>query len=142
MDNNQQEVSALFAQAKNGIIADMKSRGIGAIIWNNATAGFHYIPEVVCHKKDDPSKTRVATVMGLYRYDDTLYLIEEDRAPVTFDDFWNPDTEAAPTVVTLTEDIARKDLGDPETVKGYTTQGTLEEWTAVADCYFEALAEK
>ncbi len=140
--NNQPSESALFAQAKQGIIDDMKSRGIGAIIWNNATAGFHYIPEVVCHKKDDPTKTRVATVMGLYRYNDVLYLIEEDRAPITFDDFWDPDTEAAPTVVTLSEDIAGKDLGDPEAVKGFTTQGTLEEWTAVADCYFEALAEK
>lgn len=141
MENNNQSSEALFAKAKSDMIADMKSRGIGAIIWNNATAGFPYLPEVVCRSKKDPSKTRVATVMGLYRYDDVLYLIEEDRAPIKFDDFWDPDTEAAPTVVTLTEDIARKDLGDPDAVKGYTTQGTLEEWTAIADCYFQALAE-
>lgn len=141
MENNNNTVNALFSKAKSDIIADMKSRGIGAIIWNNVTAGFDYIPEVVCHSKKDPEKTRVATIMGLYRYDDVLYLIEEDRAPIQFDDFWNQDIEAAPTVVTLTEDIALKDLGDPEAVKGYTTQGTLEEWTAIADCYFQALAE-
>ncbi|MDE6335832.1 MAG: hypothetical protein K2L34_04605 [Muribaculaceae bacterium] len=141
MENNKDSVDALFAKAKSDMIADMKSRGIGAILWNNATAGFQYLPVVVCHSKKDPSKTREATIMGLYRYNDVLYLIEEDRAPFSFDDFWNQDTEAAPTVVTLTEDIARKDLGDPETVKGFTTQGTLEEWTAIADCYFQALAE-
>lgn len=141
MENTTQTVDALFAKAKSDMIADMKSRGIGAIIWNNATAGFQNLPVVVCHSKKDPEKTRVATIMGLYRYDDVLYLIEEDRAPIQFDDFWNPDIEAAPTVVTLTEDIARKDLGDPEAVKGYTTQGTLEEWTAIADCYFQALTE-
>lgn len=140
MENNE-STNALFAKAKSDIIADMKSRGIGAIIWNNSTAGFQYIPEVVCHSKKDPSQSRVATIMGLYRYDDVLYLIEEDRANITFDDFWNEGTEVPPTVVTLTEDIARKDLGDPESAKGYTTQGTLEEWTAIADCYFQALTE-
>lgn len=142
MDNNNKETAdALFAKAKSDIIADMDSRGIGAIIWNNATAGFDYLPEVVCHSKKDPEKTRVATIMGLYHYKGVLYLIEEERAPISFDDFWNQDIEAAPTVVTLTEDIAVKDLGDPESVKGYTTQGTLEEWTAIADCYFQALTE-
>lgn len=129
----------LFCEAKEALAADMKSRGLGAVIWNNATAGFPYLPEIVHHSSKDPDKTRVATIMGIYDYEGTLYLIEEDRAPVKFDDFWNPDTEAAPTVVTLTEDIAKKDLGDPNAVKGYTTQGTLEEWTAIADCYFQAL---
>lgn len=132
-------VQSLLAQAKQGIITDMKSRGIGAIIWNNATAGFPYQPEIVHHSSKDPDKTRVAEIMGLYRYDDVLYLIEEGRAPVDFNDFWDPDTEAAPTVVTLTESRAVKELGDPEKVKGYTVQGTLEEWTAIADCYFQAL---
>lgn len=141
MENTQKQSDKLFADAKQAMLEDMKQRGIGAILWNNATAGFHYLPEVVCHSKKEPDKTRVAQVMGLYRYDDVLYLIEEDRAPIKFDDFWNPDTEVAPTVVTLSEDIAIKDLGDPETVKGYTLQGTLEEWTAIADCYFQVLAE-
>lgn len=139
MENTNHESAKLFADAKQGIIDDMKSRGIGAIIWDNATAGFPFLPEVVCHSAKDPAKSRVAQIMGLYRYNDVLYLIEEDRAPIKFKDFWNPDTEAAPTVVTLTEDIAIKDLGDPEAVKDYTTQGTLEEWTAIADCYFQAL---
>ena len=139
MENTQAAEAALLAKAKQDLINDMKSREIGAIIWDNATAGFPYLPEILHHSKKDPEKTRVAQIMGMYRYDDVLYLIEEDRAPITFDDFWNPDTEAAPTVVTLTEDIALKELGDPEAVKGYTTQGTLEEWTAIADCYFQAL---
>ncbi|MDE6576880.1 MAG: hypothetical protein K2J82_08230 [Muribaculaceae bacterium] len=139
MENTQAAEAALLAKAKQDLINDMKSREIGAIIWDNATAGFPYLPEILHHSKKDPEKTRVAQIMGMYRYDDVLYLIEEDRAPIKFDDFWNPDTEAAPTVVTLTEDIALKELGDPEAVKGYTTQGTLEEWTAIADCYFQAL---
>lgn len=139
MENTQQSENALFNKAKSALMEDMEARGIGAIIWNNATAGFPYQPEILHHSKKDPEKTRVAEIMGLYRYNGVLYLIEEGRAPIQFDDFWNPDTEAAPTVVTLTEDIAVKDLGDPETVKGYTTQGTLEEWTAIADCYFQAL---
>lgn len=41
--------------------------------------------------------------------------------------------------VFLTEDAAREQLGDPNAVKGYTTQGSAEEWAAIADCYFEAL---
>lgn len=139
MENTQQSENALFNKAKNALMEDMEARGIGAIIWNNATAGFPYLPEILHHSKKDPEKTRVAEIMGLYHYNGVLYLIEEGRAPIKFDDFWDPDTEAAPTVVTLTENIAVKDLGDPEAVKGYTTQGTLEEWTAIADCYFQAL---
>ena len=141
MENTQKAVDALFIQAKSDIIADMKSRDIAAIIWNNATAGFHFKPEILHKSTKDPSKTRVAEIMGLYAYDGKLYLIEEGRAPIKFDDFWNRDTEAAPTVVTLTEDAAKEKLGDPEAVKGYTTQGSLEEWTAIADCYFQALTQ-
>lgn len=141
MENTQNGVDALLNQAKSDIIADMKSRDIAAIIWNNATASFHFKPEILHKSKKDPSKTRVAEIMGLYAYQGTLYLIEEGRAPIKFDDFWNRDTEAAPTVVTLTEDAAKEKLGDPEAVKGYTTQGSLEEWTAIADCYFQALTQ-
>ena len=141
MENTNKQSAAAFADAKQAMLEDMKERGIGAVIWDNATVGFRFLPEVVCHSKKEPGKTRVAQIMGLYRYDGVLYLIEEDRAPIKFSDFWDPDTEAAPTVVTLSEDIAVKDLGDPNAVKGYTTQGTLEEWTAIANCYFEALAQ-
>lgn len=139
MENTDKSVAALLAQAKQDIMRNMADREIGAVIWDNSTAGFHQIPEIVHHSEKDPGKTRVARVMGLYSYSGVLYLIEEDRAPVHFDDFWNRDTEAAPTVVTLSEDIAVKDLGDPEKVKGYTTQGSLEEWMVIADCYFQAL---
>ena len=136
---NTQKPDALFEQAKSDIIADMTTRGIGAVIWDNATAGFPYKPEILHKSAKDPSKTRVAEIMGLYAYDGVLYLIEEGRAPIKFDEFWDKDTEAAPTVITLSEDVAREKLGDPEAVKGYTTQGSLEEWTAIADCYFQAL---
>ena len=77
--------------------------------------------------------------MGMYNFEGTLYLIEEDRTKIKFDDFWNHDTEAPPTVVTLSEDVAVKEFGDPKLTKGFTTLATLEEWTAVADCYFQAL---
>lgn len=139
MENTQQTESALFNKAKSALMEDMEAREIGAIIWDNETAGFPYKPEILHHSKKDPEKTRVAEIMGLYHYKDVLYLIEEGRAPIEFDDFWDPNTEAAPTVVTLTESEAIKRLGDPEAVKGYTTQGSLEEWTAIADCYFQAL---
>ena len=139
MENTQKTVDELFIQAKSDIIADMKTRGIGAIIWDNATAGFPYKPEILHKSTKDPSKARVAEIMGLYAYDGTLYLIEEGRAPIKFSEFWDRDTETAPTVVTLSEEAAKEKLGDPEAVKGYTTQGSLEEWTAIADCYFRAL---
>lgn len=138
--NYSQAAGELLAKAKQDLIADMKSRGIGAIIWDVSTAGFQYIPEIL-HVSEDKNKTRVARITGLYRYDDTLYLIEEDRSGVSVDGFYNADNEVRPSVVTLTEDMARKDLGDPEAVKGYTTQGSVEEWLSIADCYFQALSE-
>lgn len=139
MENIQKPGDTLLAQAKSDIIADMKTRDIAAIIWDNTRAGFPYQPEILHHSSKDPSKTRVAEIMGLYAYDDVLYLIEEGRAPIKFDDFWDRNTEADPTVVTLTKEMAEEKLGDPNDVKGYTTQGSLEEWTAIADCYFRAL---
>ena len=60
---------------------------------------------------------------------------------MSVDAFYNPGSEVRPTVVTLTPDKARIELGDPEGVEGFTLQGSLEEWLTVADCYFEALAE-
>ncbi|MBD5201406.1 MAG: hypothetical protein HDS70_04940 [Bacteroidales bacterium] len=135
------QVSQLFASAKKELLANMEQKGIGAIIWDNATAGFHYIPEII-HRSDDEKKVRVARIMGLYNYKGSLYLIEEDRAPVNINKLYDPDTEVKPTVVTLSEDSAVRTLGDPETVKGYTQQGSLEEWLTIADCYFEALNEE
>lgn len=130
----------LFTQAKESLLNDMQARGLGAIIWDISTAGFHQIPEIV-HVSDKDGKERVARIQGLYAYDGDLYLIEEDRAHVSIDSFYNHDTEVKPTVVTLTKDMAKESLGDPLDEKGYTTQGSLEEWTVIADCYFEALAE-
>lgn len=131
----------LFTDARQELAADMKNRGIGMILWDLSTAGFHYIPEIL-HRSESKGTSRIARIEGLYLYDGEIYLIEEDRAPVSIDQFYNPDTEVPPTVVTLSEDAAVKTLGDPEAVKGYTQQGSLEEWLAIADCYFEALNEK
>lgn len=137
---NTKDSAALLDQAKQKMIDDMEARGIGAILWSIPDAGFHFIPEIDHVSKRDGHK-RVARVTGLYHYQGTLYAIEEDRAPVHFDQFYTPGVDVPPNVVTLTEDKAREALGDPEAVKGYTTQGSLEEWLVIADCYFEALAE-
>ena len=128
----------LFAKAKQDLIDDMKQRNIAAILWDNATADFEQIPEINL-AEDDADMPDVSRIMGLYRYDDTLYLIEEDKAKIDFNNFYNPDTEVKPSVVTLTEATAKADLGDPADKPGYTTDGTLEEWLVIADCYFEAL---
>ena len=142
MENTQDTTSAQLKEAKQKMIDDMEARGIGAIIWSIPDAGFHFIPEINhVSEKDGKEKRRVARVTGLYHYNGTLYAIEEDRAPIHFDQFYTPGVDVPPVVVTLTPDKATEDLGDPEAVKGYTTQGTLEEWLVIADCYFEALAE-
>lgn len=131
----------LLAKAKADLAEDMKSRDLGAVIWDNATADFHYLPEITLPPGKD-GEPRTARVMGIYRYGDELYLIEEDLAGVKMTDFYDKDSEVRPTVVTLSSDIAVKDLGDPEGRKGFTSyEGDLEEWLAIADCYYQALAE-
>ena len=130
----------LLGKAKQDMIADMQSRNIGAILWDNATVDLDYIPEI--DLADDPeAQTDVARVMGLYPYGGELYAIEEGKAGVDFNDFYDPDSEVKPTVVTLSESVAKSDLGDPTEKKGYTTEGSLEEWLTIADCYFAALNE-
>ena len=57
------------------------------------------------------------------------------------DSFYRPGVDVRPVVVTLSEAKAGELFGVPSEEKGFTTRGTLEEWVAVADCYFEALAE-
>lgn len=141
MSDTQQAVADLLAKAKGDLMENMQQRGIGAIVWDNSTAGFHYIPAVVVKDPKDPGKNETVTISGLYRYDGELYLLEEDSAPVSVDQLYNHDTEVKPTVVTLTEETAEKELGDPKNAKGFTTEGSLEEWLTIADCYFEALAE-
>lgn len=141
MKNTTEETTLLLDRAKTQIVENMKEKGIGAILWDNSRVGFHFIPEIL-HKSETKDKERVARIMGLYHYDGVLYLVEEDRAPVSFSDFYTEGVDVPPVVVTLTEDVAVKDLGDPAKVKGYTTQGSLEEWLSIADCYFEALNEK
>ena len=66
----------------------------------------------------------------------------ERRVLPAFTYFYDDNTEVKPTVVTLTPDMAEKSLGNPDREDGYTRQGTLEEWTVIADAYFEALAEQ
>lgn len=129
----------LLKKAKTDIQANMEQRGIAAIVWDVEEAGFHYIPEVSL--SDDEENPEVERVTGLYSYKGELYLILES-ADVNLEEFYNPDTEVRPTVVTLSSDLASKYLGDPKDAKGYDPDGDLEEWLAVADCYFEALAEE
>ena len=137
---NQAESQQLFEKAKKAIAEDMDTRGIGAMIWDNSSAGFHQIPEVIVISPEN-GKERTARITGLYRYNDEVYLMEEDMVGVSIEDFYNRDTEVRPTVVTLSTDMAIKSLGNPDEERGYTRQGSLEEWLVVTDCYFEALAE-
>ncbi len=127
----------LFAKARKDLGDDMQSRGIGAIIWDNSQAGFHYLP-VVTAADSKPGDTPVV-VQGMYLYDGVVYLMEEGICPVSVDNLYDPDTEVKPAVVTLDANDAQRMLGDPSGSKGYTTEGTLEEWLAIADCYYEAL---
>ncbi len=136
---NNTNTNALLDQAKGRMVDDMKGRQIGAIIWSLESAGFHYIPEIVVSDTDGNPKT--IRVTGLYRYDGKLYAIEEGAPHTDMEDFYRPGIDVPPVVVTLTEDKANELLGDPEDDAAYTTLGTLEEWVAIADCYFEALAE-
>lgn len=130
----------LLEKAKADLLANMTQRDIAAIIWDVAEAGFHYIPEVSLPDSTEENP-KVAKVTGLYAYDKDLYLIL-DNSDVSVDEFYNPDNEVKPTVVTLSSDLAGKYLGNPEGKEGYDNEGDLEEWLAVADCYFEALAEE
>ena len=139
MENNSNSAGQLFDEAIGRLMDDMKTREIGAILWDNATAGFHYIPETTVSGKN--GKDEVIRIMGLYCYNDNLYLIEEGMAPVELTEFYTDGVEVPPTVVTLTEDSAQRHLGNPEKEKGFTTKASHEEWLAIADCYFEALAE-
>lgn len=131
----------LFGKAKQDLYADMQSRNIGAIIWDNSTAGFDYIPEINL-AEDDAEMPDTTRIMGLYAFEGVLYLIEEDKAKVDFNDFYDKNTEVRPSVVTLTPNVAEKDLGNPSKEPGYTSEGSLEEWLAIADCYFQALNEE
>lgn len=130
----------MLEKAKHQLIEDMKSREIGAIIWSIPDAGFHFIPEIVVTDPRDGS-TRVARVSGLYHHNNKLYAIEEGLTNLTVNHFYRHGIDVPPIVVTLTESKADEEIGIPSESKGFTTQGSLEEWAAIADCYFEALRE-
>ena len=132
------EQSGRFPRIKE---KNTESLWITAILWDNSTAGFDYIPEINL-ADDDAEMPDTSRIMGLYAYDGTLYLIEEDKAHVNLDDLYNPDTEVKPSVVTLSPDSADKLLGNPSEKQGFTTDGSLEEWLAIADCYYQALNEE
>lgn len=139
MENNPTS-SKLFSEAIQRLADDMDVRGLGAILWDNSTAGFHYIPETTVTDKE--GKQNVVRIMGLYNYEGQLYLVEEGMAPVELTEFYTDGVDVPPSVVTLTVDSARQYLGNPTTEKGFTTQASNEEWLVIADCYFEALAEE
>ena len=111
------DTPGLLLKAKEQMLEDMKTREIGAIIWSVPDAGFHYIPEIMVTSQ------------------------REDMAGVSIDEFYRPGIDVPPVVVTLSEMKASEQFGTPSEAKGFTTQGSLEEWVAIADCYFEALAE-
>lgn len=138
---NTQDTAMLLEKAKQQMAEDMKARGIGAIIWSIPAAGFHYIPEILV-KDPKTGKERTVRVTGLYRFGEELYAIEEDEARVSVDQYYERGIEVPPVVVTLTESKADEQLGKPTPEKGYTPEGSLEEWLAIADCYFEALKEE
>lgn len=133
--------AALLANAKAELIANMAEKEIAAIIWDVEEAGFHYIPEIEL-EDSTPEDPKVARVSGLYAFAEKLYLIIEGEADIDYKDFYNPDSEIRPTVVTLSRDLANKYLGNPAHEKGFTTEADLEQWLAVTDCYFEALSEE
>lgn len=137
MADNQQEARDLFEKAKADIAADMRERGIGAILWDLKQASFHFPPQVTASLPDGNVAT--ADVQGMYLYKGEIYLITE-KAKISTADFYNPDYEVPPVVVTLTESQAEKELGQPTEAEGFTTGGTIPEWLTLADCYFEALA--
>ena len=136
-EKTQVDARELFERAKADIAADMKSRGIGAILWAVGSVNFHYLPEVVVGQ--DHGKDVVVTVSGIYRVGDDLYLMEQGVAPRSVDDYYNKNTEVRPDVVTLTEKQALQQLGTPDSQRGFTRQGTVQQWLTIADCYFEAL---
>lgn len=136
MENTNTNVSALLGQAKENLKKNMLDRNMAAIIWDLASAGFHYLPSVTLENG------RVLRVSGLYVSDNELYLIDEDCKRANIDNFYDPDTEVRPTVVCLTPNVAPGDLGTPNETDGFTQSGSLEEWMVVANCYFEALNEE
>lgn len=130
--------SSLFDKARKDLAADMASRGMGAILWDNSQTGFHYLPVVAAEGKSTEGDDAIV-IDGMYLFDGKVYLIEEGVCPVSVDDLYNPDTEVKPVVVTLPEKMAARILGDADTGKGFTQEGTLEQWLAIADCYYAAL---
>ena len=132
-----QKNSTHFEKARKDLAADMNARGIGAILWDLATAGFHYLP-VVTPENAIPGKDNIA-VGGMYLYGGKVYLINEALSPVSIDNLYNRDTEVKPNVVTMGADEAVRLFGNPKGQKAFTTAGDLEEWLTVADCYYEAL---
>lgn len=129
---------ALLQKAKDQLAADLLHRGYGAVLWDLATAGFHFIPEISLTTDRGPHTVRVT---GVYAYDGHVYAIEEDKAGVNIDQFYTPGVDVPPVVVTLTPDKAAEVLGDPTKRHGFTTEGTTAEWLSIADAYFEALKE-
>lgn len=129
----------LLDNAKIQLGEDMSARGMGAIIWNLREAGFHYLPEVTVTGKHG---TKTLRVTGLRWENNTLYAIEEGVKKADISNFYTDGVDVPPVVVTLTPSVADVELGNPTRQEGYTTEGSTEEWLAIADCYFEALNEK
>ncbi|MCM1005404.1 MAG: hypothetical protein NC402_03810 [Prevotella sp.] len=133
---NEIEAKALFEQAKEDLLLDMKARDIGAILWDNEQCGFHFPPEVTVTNSD--GKSDAWTIHGMYRVDETLYLIGPG-APIGVENYYKRGVQTKPCAVTLTEDQATRTIGIPNEGRGYTTQGSVQQWLTCTDCYFKAL---
>lgn len=131
------ESQNLLHKALHALAEDMKVREIGAIIWNIPDADFHFIPEIVVTNPDGSSLT--VRVTGLYLFQNKVYAIEEDKPGVSIEHFYRQGIDIPPAVVTLSESKAFELFGTPSESRGITAQGSLEQWTAITDCYFEAL---
>lgn len=141
MKEKDEETIKLVAQAKLKLGEDMKSRDIAAIIWNIGEAGFHYIPEIVVGQ-DKNGVDIVKRITGLYVERDDVYAIEEGTPGTDITEFYTKGVDVPPIVITLTKDMAEKELGNPEKEPGFTRAGSGREWLTIADCYFEALNER
>lgn len=139
MENKSSEKS--LQDAFNALAEDMAARDIGAVVWDLSVAGFPYIPEVT--EVIEGKSTRQATdrVTGIYNYNGEIYAIIEGESGVSVNDYYNRDYEVRPSVITLTPDMAESRFGNPAAKRGFTSEATLQEWLAIADCYYQSLAE-
>ena len=110
-----------MAKAKSRLADDMRQREIGAIIWNIAEAGFHYIPEI---KLDDPcgGKPRTVRVTGLYLYKGRLVRYGRRCRRFQCAELLYSRSGCAPGSGHSDPSVAGETLGTPSEEHGYTDE--------------------